>query len=54
MNSDSTTTREPLDNDISQSEIDRLIQERKDAGATDCQVEQEGDGKVLVCQWPPL
>jgi galactokinase/mevalonate kinase-like predicted kinase len=53
MGGQSATTKEPLDDAITQPQIDRLIAERKAAGATGCQVVTEGNKRFLVCQWPP-
>jgi galactokinase/mevalonate kinase-like predicted kinase len=48
------STKEPLDNAITQEEIDRLIAERKSAGATSCRVVTEGGQRLLVTEWPEL
>ncbi len=54
MNSQSVTTKEPLSSDINQAEIDLLIKERREVGATNCGVVTEGGQRLLVCKWPPL
>lgn len=53
MSGQPATTKEPLDTAITQEQIDRLIAERKSAGATSCQVVTEGGQRFLVCEWPP-
>lgn len=47
------TTNEPLDDEISEEEIQQLIAERESQGAS-CQVENKDGGRVLVCDWPDL
>jgi hypothetical protein len=39
---------------LTDTEIQRLIKERMDAGATSCKVVTEGNQQFLVTQWPPL
>ena len=53
MSTQPTTTKEPLDPGLTPEQIQQLIKERKDRGASDCQVVTEGSKKFLVCQWPP-
>lgn len=38
---------------LNNEEIQRLINERLNAGATSCKVVQEGNHKFLVTEWPP-
>ncbi len=49
-----TVTTEELDPEITQSEIDQLIEERESVGASSCSVDTRNGQRVLVCQWPPL
>jgi hypothetical protein len=48
-----TTTKEPLAKELTDEQIRQLIDERKTAGATSCQVVTETNQRFLVCQWPP-
>jgi hypothetical protein len=52
--SEPVTTREPLTNDVTDAQIQRLIAERKSAGAVDVVVESRGNQRVLVATWPRL
>ena len=54
MNSKPAETKEPLDDNITPAEVQKLITERKGAGATSCEEETENGQRFLVCQWPPL
>jgi hypothetical protein len=54
MSSQPVTTKEVLTADVTPAQIQQLIAERKSAGATDCQVEKNGNQRTLVCQWPRL
>ncbi len=54
MNPQSRETREPLADDITTEQIQQLINERKDTGATSCEAVTEDNKRFLVCQWPPL
>jgi len=53
MNSQTTVVKRELDPGISEEEIDQLIQERTNEGATSCEVVTEGGKKFLVCHYPP-
>ena len=54
MNSKPAETKEPLADDITAADIQKLIDERKQEGATSCGVVKENNKRFLVCQWPPL
>ena len=54
MPSQASETKEPLSDQLTQDQIDKLIAERKAAGATSCQAVTESGQKFLVSQWPPL
>lgn len=54
MSSQPVTTREQLTIDVTPAQIQKLIAERKSAGATDCTVVEQGNQRTLVCQWPVL
>ncbi len=54
MNSQPTETREPLADEITPAQIQQLIDEKEEAGATSCEVVTENNQRFLVCQWPPL
>ena len=47
-------TKEELADEITPEEIQQLIDEKKAAGATSCEVVTENNKRFLVCQWPPL
>jgi hypothetical protein len=49
----STTTKEPLANELTDQEIQQLIDESKAVGATTCKVVTENNKRFLVCEWPP-
>ena len=53
MSAQPATTKEPLAEELTAEQIQRLIGERKGAGATSCEVVTENNQKFLVCQWPP-
>ena len=53
MSVQSATTKEPLADGLTDEQIQRIIAERKSAGATSCKVVTEGNQRFLVCQWPP-
>ena len=54
MNSKPAETKEPLADDITAADIQKLIDERNQEGATSCEVVTENNQRFLVCQWPPL
>ena len=54
MNSEPVVAREPLDEAISDEQIQQLIAERMAAGATSSQVEEIDGQKVLVTRYPPV
>lgn len=54
MNSEPVETKEPLSDEITPEQIQALIAERRNAGATSCVLVAESDQRFLVCQWPPL
>ncbi len=54
MNSQPRVTRQELADDITAEQIQQLINERKDTGATSCEAVTEDNKRFLVCQWPPL
>ncbi len=54
MNPQSRETREPLADDITEAQIQQLIDKRTGTGAASCEVVTENDQRILVCQWPPL
>jgi len=53
MSAQPVTTKEPLAEGLTAEQIQQLISERLDAGATSCEVVTENNQKFLVCQWPP-
>lgn len=53
MSAEPTPTKEPLDDGLTPEQIQKLIDERKGAGATSCKVVTENKKRFLVCQWPP-
>lgn len=53
MNADSTSSKEPLSDSLTQTDIQNLIDERRAQGATSCEVVTENGQRFLVCQWPP-
>lgn len=54
MNAENTETREPLDDAITDDQIQRLIDERVATGAENCNVLTENGQRFLVCTYPPL
>ena len=54
MNAEPRVTRQPLADDITEAQIQQLIDERTGTGATSCEVVTENNQRVLVCQYPPL
>lgn len=54
MSSQPATTKEPLAEGLSTEDIQRLIDQKKAAGATGCEVVREGTQRFLVCKWPAL
>ena len=54
MSSQPAETKEPLAEGITAEEIEKLIAERKEQGASSCEVVMENNERFLVCQWPPL
>ncbi len=53
MNSKPAETKEPLADNITPEEIEKLKAERTREGAA-CRVVTENNKRFLVCQWPPL
>lgn len=53
MSSQPIETREPLDESITEEQIQQLIAERAAEGM-ECRVEAEGGQRVLVCVLPAL
>ena len=53
MNGQPSETREPLDDGLTDEEIQKLITERTEEGG-DCRVTEEGGQRVLICKWSPL
>lgn len=46
--------RQPIADDVTDEEIEKLIEQKKSAGARRCEVQIESGKRVLVCWWPPL
>ena len=53
MSAQPVTTKELLDEGLTEEQIQQLISERLGVGATSCEVVIENNQKFLVCQWPP-
>ena len=53
MSSQPVTTREPVTADVTDDQVQQMIKERENAGAT-CKVERQGSQRIIVCQWPAL
>ena len=54
MSSQPVTTKRELPDNITEAEIQQIIKERTDVGATSCEVVTEGGKKFLVCHYPPV
>ena len=52
MNSQPAETREELADDITPEQIQQLIAEEEQEGATNCEVVTENGKRFIVCQWP--
>ena len=53
MVSQTAQTKQPISDDITDEQIQQLIDERGRLGAT-CKVVKENNQRFLVCEWPPL
>ena len=49
-----TSTKEPLAEDLTNEEIQKLITERKTVGATEVRIVIEDGKRFLVTVWPAL
>jgi UTP-glucose-1-phosphate uridylyltransferase len=47
-------TKEAMPDDVTEAEIQRLIEERRRAGAQNVMVVIEGRQRFIVVTWPPL
>lgn len=54
MNGQVRVKRQKIAKDVTSGEIERLIDQKKRAGAISCEVQVKGGEKLLVCKWPPL
>ena len=54
MNSQSADTKDELADDITEAEIEKLIAEAIEDGATGCEVVTENNKRFLVCHYPPV
>lgn len=54
MSSQPAEVKQPLHEDITEEEIQKLIAEKERNGAKNCRVITENDQRFLVCVFPPL
>ena len=52
MSAQRTTTKQPLAKELTDEQIQQLIDEYKADGATTCKVVTETNQPFLVCEWP--